>query len=71
MCVSHSILQDPRIKKAIACMESQLHKIKDSYTTSILTFALKRAGSTRADDLMKNLDKKAVRKGKEKTIFEY
>ena len=52
-------------------MESQLHKIKDSYTTSILTFALKRAGSTRADDLMKNLDKKAVRKGKEKTIFEY
>ena len=45
-------------------MESQLHEVKDAYTTSVLAFALKLADSTKALDVLKNLDKKAVRQGK-------
>jgi len=56
--------QDSRIKKAVTCMEAKLDDVKDSYTASVLAFALKLAGSTKANDLLKNLDKQAVRQGK-------
>jgi len=47
-------------------MEVKLDDVKDSYTASVLAFSLKLAGSAKANDLLKNLDKQAVRQGKNK-----
>ncbi|XP_066921586.1 alpha-2-macroglobulin-like isoform X2 [Clytia hemisphaerica] len=54
---------DGRIQSAMRCMEQQLDSVKDTYTLSVLAFALKMAGSSKTDQLLKRLDDKATREG--------
>ena len=57
-----SLKKDVRIQKAISCIVNQLDDAEDTYTLSVLAFALKKAGHTSVKGLLERLDKKAVRK---------
>ena len=60
---------DGRIQNAMKCMEQQLDDVKDTYTLAVLAFALKMAGSSKTDQLLKRLDEKAVRDGQSFVIL--
>ena len=48
------------VSKALDCITSKLDGIKDSYTTSLVTYALVLANHSKAEIMMNRLRKKAI-----------
>ena len=48
------------VSKALDCISSKLDNIEDSYTTSLVTYALVLANHSKAGIMMNRLKKKAI-----------